>query len=168
MKNASHLFCTRGLTPGCQIQSPALYHVAIKAGLYHKAVQMYYIHIPCNILSLQIEFIPEFLGVWESHEMRLKEFYAHVGYLQRWKNESTPFCALGLNPGSRIQSYALFLIPLKARLYRKTVQVCCISIPSDTFIFKAKVLTWPQTHYKRIPRTLSIWISNSSTHFKQF
>ena len=26
-----------------QIQSPALYHIAIKAGLYHKTVQVYYI-----------------------------------------------------------------------------------------------------------------------------
>ena len=51
----------------------ALYHVAIKAGLYRKAVQVYYIPLPCDILPLHIEFVLEFSGVQESLEMRLKK-----------------------------------------------------------------------------------------------
>ena len=46
-------------------KNPTLYRVAIKAGLYRKAVQVYYISIPCDILPLHIEIRPL--------EMRLKE-----------------------------------------------------------------------------------------------
>ena len=39
-------FIHRGLKPVRWTQSPALYHVAIKASLYHKAVKASYIPIP--------------------------------------------------------------------------------------------------------------------------
>ena len=59
--------------------SPTLYHVAIKAGLYRKAVKVYHIPIPGDILPLHLKFVPEFLGIRESPEVRLEEFYA-----QKW------------------------------------------------------------------------------------
>ena len=39
-------------------QSPTLYHTAIKASWYHKAVQVYHIPIPNDILPLQLEIRP--------------------------------------------------------------------------------------------------------------
>ena len=39
-------FPDRGSNPVRWTQSPTLYHVAIKAGLYRKAVQVYHIPIP--------------------------------------------------------------------------------------------------------------------------
>ena len=48
----------RGSNPVRWTQSPTLYHVAIKAGLYRKAVQVYHIPIPGDILPLQIEIRP--------------------------------------------------------------------------------------------------------------
>ena len=62
----------------CWTQSPTLYHVAIKAGLYHTAVQVCYIPIPVDILPSILKFVRECLGVRESREMRLKEFYEHM------------------------------------------------------------------------------------------
>ena len=43
-------------------KNPTLYHVAIKAGLYRKAVQVCYIPIPCDILPLHIEIRPRISG----------------------------------------------------------------------------------------------------------
>ena len=51
-------FPNRGSNPVRWTQSPTLYHVAIKAGLYRKAVQVSYIPIPGDILPLQIEIRP--------------------------------------------------------------------------------------------------------------
>ena len=51
-------FPDRGSNPVRWIQSPTLYHVAIKAGLYCKAVQVYHIPIPGDILPLQLEIRP--------------------------------------------------------------------------------------------------------------
>ena len=51
-------FPNRGSNPVRWTQSPTLYHIAIKAGLYRKAVQVYHIHIPGDILPLQIEIRP--------------------------------------------------------------------------------------------------------------
>ena len=58
-------------------QSSTLYHVAIKADLYRKAVYKCVMYIyPVTFSSSK--FVTEFLGVRESREMRLKEFYAHM------------------------------------------------------------------------------------------
>ena len=40
------VFPDQGSNPVCWIQSPTLYHVATKAGMYRKAVQVCYIPIP--------------------------------------------------------------------------------------------------------------------------
>ena len=46
-KNGNNIFFPdRGSNPVRWTQSPTLYHVAIKAGLYRKAVQVSYIPIP--------------------------------------------------------------------------------------------------------------------------
>ena len=41
-----HFSPTGDRTRSAGLKSPTLYHVAIKAGLYRKAVQVYYIPIP--------------------------------------------------------------------------------------------------------------------------
>ena len=51
-------FPDRGSNPVRWTQSPTLYRVAIKAGLYRKAVQVCYIPITGDILPLQIEIRP--------------------------------------------------------------------------------------------------------------
>ena len=51
-------FPNRASNPVRWTQSPTLYHVAIKAGLYRKAVQVYHIPIPSDIPPLQIEIRP--------------------------------------------------------------------------------------------------------------
>ena len=71
-------FPDRGSNLGRLRDRPTLYRVAIKAGLYRKAVQVCYIPIPGDILPSKLKFVPEFLGVRESREMRLEEFYAHM------------------------------------------------------------------------------------------
>ena len=74
----------RGSNPVRWTQSPTLYYVAIKAGLYRKAVQVSYIPIPGDILPLQIKIRP-----WISRSPRLTwnetqgVLCTHVGYL-RW------------------------------------------------------------------------------------
>ena len=59
-------------------------------------VQVCYIPISGDIRPSKLEFVPEFLGVRESGEMRLKEFYAHMGYLWwapnvTWKSRNNIF-----------------------------------------------------------------------------
>ena len=48
----------RGSNPVRWTQSPTLYHVGIKAGLYRKAVQVYHIPIPGDIPTVTLHEIP--------------------------------------------------------------------------------------------------------------
>ena len=140
-------FPSRGLNPVRWTQSPTLYRVAIKAGLYRKAVQVCYIPIPGDILPLQIEIRP-----WISRSPRITwnetqgVLCTHVGYL-RWapnvtgeKMEITFFPNRGSNLVRWTQSPTLYRVAIKAGLYRKAVQVCYIPIPGDTYVVG--------THYK--------------------
>ena len=99
-------FPDRGSNPVRWTQSPTLYHVAIKAGLYRKAVQVYHIPIPGDILPLQFEIRP-----WISRSSRITWYETqgvlctHVGYL-RWapnvtgeKMETIFFPRPGIEPG---------------------------------------------------------------------
>ena len=58
-----------------------LYHVAVKAGFYRKAVEVYFIPSP----TTKLDFVPEVLGHRESFLMRLGKLLpgSRVGYL-RW------------------------------------------------------------------------------------
>ena len=127
-----------GSNPVRWTQSPTLYHVAIKAGLYRKAVQVCYILIPGDVLPLQLEIRP-----WISRSPRIMwnetqgVLCTHVGYLQ-WapnvtgeKMEITFFPNQGSNPVCWTQSLTLYHVAIKAGLYRKAVQVCYILIPGD-------------------------------------
>ena len=51
-------FPDRGSNPDRLRDRPTLYRVAIKADLYRKAVQVYHIPIPGDILPLQLEIRP--------------------------------------------------------------------------------------------------------------
>ena len=51
--------CTsRESNPGRWIYRQTLYHVAVKAGFYRKAVEVYQIPIPCDMYPLQFEIRP--------------------------------------------------------------------------------------------------------------
>ena len=80
----------------------------------------------------KLKFVPEFLGVRESREMRLKEFLCtHVGYL-RWapnvtvdKMEITFFSDRGSNPVRWTQSPTPYLVPRwtqSTTLYRVAIK----------------------------------------------
>ena len=98
-------FHDRGSNPVRWTQSPTLYHVAIKAGLYRKAVQVYHIPIPGDILPLQIEICP-----WISRSPRItwnetRSFMHTCGLFtvgakcNRWKNGNNIFPRPGIEPG---------------------------------------------------------------------
>ena len=138
-KNGNNIFPDRGSNPVRRTQSPTLYHVAIKAGLYRKAVQVSYILIPGDILPLQIEIRP-----WISRSPRITwnetqgVLSTHVGYL-RWapnvtgeKNVNDIFPDRESNPVRCTQSPTLYHVAIKAGLYRKAIQVSYILIPGDT------------------------------------
>ena len=55
-------FPDRGSNPVRWTQSPTLYHVAIKAGLYRKAVQVCYIPIPGDIMVLSCYLLYGYTG----------------------------------------------------------------------------------------------------------
>ena len=54
-------------------KNPTLYRIAIKAGLYRKAVQVFIYIYPVTFSLSTLNFVLEFLGVRESLEMRLNE-----------------------------------------------------------------------------------------------
>ena len=54
-------------------KNPTLYRVAIKAGLYRKAVQVFIYTYPVTFSPSTLKFVHEFPGVREPLEMRLKE-----------------------------------------------------------------------------------------------
>ena len=134
-------FPDRGSNPFRWTQSPTLYHVAIKAGLYRRAVQVYHIPIPGDILPLQIEIRP-----WISRSPRITwnetrgVICIHVGYLRRAPNvtvekmEMTFFPDRGSNPVRWTRSPTLYHVYIKAGLYRNAVQVYHIPIPGDIYL----------------------------------
>ena len=116
---------------------PTLYHVAIKAGLYCKAVQVYHIPKPGDILPLQLEIRP-----WISRSPRITwnetkgVLCTHVGYL-RWapnvtgeKMEITFFPDQGSNPGSLRDRPTLYHVTIGS-IGTKAVQLYHIPIPGD-------------------------------------
>ena len=151
-------FPNRGSSPVRWTQSPTLYHLSIKAGLYRKAVQVCYIPIPGDILPLQIEIRP-----WISRSPRITwnetqgVLCPHVGYL-RWapnvtgeKMEITFFPNRGSNPVRWTQSPTLYHVAIKAGLYRKAVQVYHIPIPGDINI---RQVPWEVLKTKAEPSAL--------------
>ena len=133
-------------------KNPTLYRVALKAGLYRKAVQMCYIPIPCDILPLHIEIrLQIFTGVRESLEMRLKEVSCTCGLFtlgakcNRQREISSVLTRPRIEPATlhtKIQHS--YHIAIKAGLYRKAVQVCYIPIPCDIKVN----LNWNASHHK--------------------
>ena len=131
-------FPNRGSNPVRWTQSPTLYHIAIKACLYRKAVQVCYISIPGDILPLQLEIRP-----WISRSPRItwnetqgvlctRGLFTVGAKCSRWKKlEIIFFPNRGSNPVRWTQSPTLYHVAIKAGLYRKAVQVCYIPIPGD-------------------------------------
>ena len=76
---------SRESNPGRWIYRQTLYHVAVKAGFYRKAVEVYYIPSPMTFSPTKLDFVPEVPGQRESFLMRLGELLpgSRVGYL-RW------------------------------------------------------------------------------------
>ena len=71
-------FPNRGSNPVRWTQSPTLYHVAIKPACTARQYKCVIYLFPVTFSPSNLKFVPEFLGVRESCEMRLKEFYAHM------------------------------------------------------------------------------------------
>ena len=135
-KYPNHNFPDRGSNPVRRIQSPALYHVAIKAGFYRKAVEVYHvpncyippsynetfvcIHANTNVTKLQVT---------TQHLLRPSGSKAATPTLAtkcNRKGEKNPnhiFPNRGSNPVRRIQSPALYHVAIKAGFYRKAVEV---------------------------------------------
>ena len=106
-KNSNHLCRGRGSNSGRLHDRPTLYHVAIKAGLYRKAVQVYHIPITTTYFSFFL-FVresqfeqplnprpPSLLGL-QAHQMGL--FMLGVR-CNRWKNSNHLCRGRGSNPG---------------------------------------------------------------------
>ena len=54
---------SRESNPGRWIYRQTLYHVAVKAGFYRKAVEVYYLYLdPVTYTPSNLKFVPEFLG----------------------------------------------------------------------------------------------------------
>ena len=72
---------------------------------------------PLTFFPSKLKLVPEFLGVRESHKMRLEEFYAHVGYLQRAPNVTGEKCKLHFSPtGDQTHSAGLKVLHFTALL----------------------------------------------------
>ena len=107
-------------------------------GQYKCIIYLY----PVTFSSSKLKFIPEFLGVQESREMRLSEFYVHVWVIydvrqnvtDKTKKKNNIFSERGSNPVRWTQSPTLYRIAIKDGLYRKAVHVYRIPIPSDISI----------------------------------
>ena len=72
--------------PGGWIYRQTLYHDAVKAGFYHKAVEVYlYIPRPSAYTPSNLKFIPEFLGTGITWNETMGDIYTlnchRVGYL---------------------------------------------------------------------------------------
>ena len=130
--------------------SPTLYRIAIKAGLYRKAVQVCHIPIPGDILPLHIDIRPCISWspriTWNENQGVL---CTYVGYL-RWAPNVTGEKFLcrdrGSNPVGWTQSPTLYRVTIKAGLYRKAVQVCHIPIPGDIYNTYALLSTASRKH----------------------
>ena len=113
---------------------PTLYRVAIKAGLYRKAVQVCYIPIPGDILPLQIEIHP-----WISRSPRITwRSFMHICGLftvgakcNRWKNGNNIFPRPGIEPGPLDSKSYTLPRRYKSRLYSDVVE-CWALNPADS------------------------------------
>ena len=63
--------------PGRWIYRQTLYHVAVKAGFYRKAVGVYYIPRPCDIHPLQYEIRPRISWYRNHVKMNPREIFMH-------------------------------------------------------------------------------------------
>ena len=136
-KNSNHQCRSRGSNPGQPRDRPTLYHIAIKASLYGKAVQVYHIPITSTYSPSILRFIheslfeqplssrpPSLLG-HQAHQMGL---FALGTRCNRWKNSNHQCRSRGSNPGHPRDRPTLYNVAIKAGLYRKAVQVYHIPI----------------------------------------
>ena len=76
-----------GIEPRSLDLRQTLYHVAVKAGFYRKAVEVYFIPSPVTFSPTKLNLIPKVPGHRESFLMRLGNYcqgqLSRVGYL-RW------------------------------------------------------------------------------------
>ena len=95
-----------------------------------------------------LKFIPEFLGVRESREMRLKEFYVHMWVVPRWApNITVEKVEIAFSPtGDRTRSYTL------PRRYKSRL------VPQGST--KCIIYLYPVTHISQMIRTLTPEVSD--------
>ena len=133
-KNSNHQCSDQGSNLGRLRDRRTLYRVAIKAGLYRKAVQVYHIPITTTYsppfldssanLKLSNHSIPSLLG-HQAHQIGLFTLGARCN---RWKNSNHQCRDRGSNLGHLRDRRTLYRVAIKAGLYRKAVQVYHIPI----------------------------------------
>ena len=150
-KNSNHQCLGRGSNPGRLRDRPTLYHVAIKAGLYRKAVQVNHIPITTTYSPSILRFVcecqfeqplnirPPSISGHQAHQTGLLTLGARCN---RWKNSNHLCRSRGSNPVRWTQSPTLYHVTIKAGLYRKAVQVCYIPIPGDILPLQLEIRPW--------------------------
>ena len=142
-KNSNHQCRSWGSNPVHWTQSPKLYHVAIKAGLYRKAVQVYHIPITTTYSPSILRFVHE--SQFEQplntrppslldHQALQMGLFTLGARCNRWKNSNHQCCSWGSNLVRWTQSPTLYHVAIKAGLYHKAVQVYHIPI-TTTYVF---------------------------------
>ena len=124
-KNSNHQCRSRGSNPGRLRYRPTLYRIAIKAGLYRKAVQVYHIPITTTYSPSILRFAhesqfeqplntrpPSLLG----HQARQMGLFTLGARCNRWKNSNHQCRSRGSNPGRLRYRPTLYRIAIKAGL----------------------------------------------------
>ena len=141
-KTSNHQCRSRGSNPGRLRDRRTLYRVAIKAGLYCKAVQVYHIPITTTYSPSIFRFVresqieqslnsrpPSLLG-HQAHQMGLFTLGARCN---RWKNSNHLCRSRVSNPGRPRDRPTLYHVAIKAGLYCKAVQVYHIPITTTLY-----------------------------------
>ena len=162
-KNANHHFHSQGLNPGHLCARPTCYSIAMKAGLYYKAVQVHVYHIPITTTYYSSSFrfvpnsqfeqplntrLPSLLG----HQAHQMELFTISSKWYRCKHSNHHCHCLGSNPGHLRNRPTLYHVAIKVCLYRNAVKVYLVPITTTsiqsiiTGLYQLK--RWTQARHK--------------------
>ena len=129
-ENAKQLCSGWGSNPGRWVRNQTLYHMAINAGLYSKAVQaliyLALLHIHSPFLDSSSNLSLSFNNLYIRHRCALSPsdgLFALRAKCSRWENAKYLCRCWGSNPGRLVQNQILYHIAIKAGLLCKAVQV---------------------------------------------
>ena len=119
---------SRESNPDRWIYRQTLYHVAVKTGVYSKAVEVYFIPSPVTFSPTKLNFVPKVLGHRESFLMRLRELLLGscglftLGSIVVERKYYT-FPSWESNPGRWIYRQTLYHVAVNASFFHKAVEV---------------------------------------------